>query len=155
MAAYPNALSYGPEGLAAKRSDLRFSDHLGPEFDKAFATDFRRFAIEGVPKLGESLFLHRQSATLIVTDFCFFMPEATGLTGLFAMLTGIKKAPRRGPSVRILIRNKAAFRESLQVLRTIDIRHLSMCHHHVLSVAASEALNQVLNQMKVHFSSRT
>lgn len=147
--AYPNALSYGPPGLVTKRPDLAFTYELGSEFDEAFGNELRRLPIAGMPKLNESLFLHRQSGTLITTDFCFFMPEATGLTGLFAWLTGVKKRPRCEPSVRILIKDKAAFRASLQPLRTMEIQHLSMCHHRVLSVDATAALQQVLDQLKV------
>ena len=149
MDAYPDALSFGPPGLAAKRPDLTFTQDLGPAFDEACSTDLLRVPIAGMPKLEESLFLHRQSGTLMVTDFCFFMPEATGLTGLLASLAGIKKKPRCELSFRVLIQDKTAFRASLEPLRTVEIRHLSMCHHRVLSVGASEALQQVLDQLDV------
>ena len=94
MEAYPDALSFGPPGLAAKRPDLTFSHDLGPAFDEPFDTDLKRLPIAGMPKLNESFFLHRQSGTLIATDFCFFMPEATGLTGLFASVTTVARAVR-------------------------------------------------------------
>ena len=146
---YPNALSYGPAGLAAKRPDLTLTDELGPAFDEAFGNELMRLPIAGMPRLNESLFLHRQSATLIATDFCFFMPEATGLTGLFASVMGIKKKTRCEPAFLILIKDKESFRTSLKPLRTMEIQHLSMCHHSVLSVDATEALRQVLDQLKV------
>jgi len=149
MEAYPGALSYGPPGLAARRPDLTFTDELGPAFDEAFGDELQRLPIAGMPKLNESLFLHRQSSALIATDLCFFLPEAKGLTGLFAVLTGTRKQPRCEPSVRILIKDKAAFQASLLPLRTVEIQHLSMCHHHVLSVGASDALQRVLDQLKV------
>ena len=149
MEAYPDAQSYGPSGLAEKRPDLSFTHELGPAFDEALDADLLRVPIAGVPALNESLFLHRPSGTLIATDFCFFMPEATGFTGLFASITGIKKKTRCEWSFRILIRDKTAFRDSLQPLRTMEIRHLSMCHHSVLSEGASYALHQVLDQLNV------
>jgi len=149
MAAYPDALTYGPPGLAAKRPDLTLNSELGAEFDEAFGTELHRVPIAGMPKLNESLFLHRHSGTLIATDFCYFLPEATGLTGLFAWLTGIDKQTRCEPSVRIMIQDKTAFRDSLRPLRALEIRHLSMCHHRVLSKGAPEALQQVLDQLKV------
>jgi hypothetical protein len=149
MEAYPDALSYGPPGLAAKRPELSFTHELGSAFDEAFESDLLRLPIAGMPKLNESLFLHRLSATLIATDFCFFMPEATGLTGFFASVMGIKHRTRCEPLFRVLIKDKTAFWASLHPLRTMEIRHLSMCHHSVLSVGASEALLQVLAQLKV------
>jgi len=149
MESYPDAPSFGPPGLAAKRPDLALIAELGPAFDEAFGVDLVRVPIAGMPRINESLFLHRPSATLVATDLCFYMPEATGLTGLFAWLTGITKRPRCEPSFRVLIKDKAAFRASLRPLRAMAIRHLSMCHHSVLSVGATDALQQVLDQLCV------
>jgi hypothetical protein len=147
--AYPEAQSFAPPGLAAKRPDLKTNHVLGPEFDDNFGEALSRFPIDGIPKLNESLFFHRVSRALIATDFCFFMPKATGLTGLFAFATGIHKRPVCEPSVRILIRDKDAFRAALRPLRGLEISHLSMCHDGVLSSGASEALQGVLDQLKV------
>ena len=147
--AYPEALSYSPPGLSEKRTDLDFDHDLGPAFDKAFHADFLRVPIAGMPKLNESLFLHRRSKTLIVTDFCFFLPEATGPTAIFASVMGIRKRTKCEPLFRILIRDKDSFRASLHTLRSMEIRHLSMCHHKVLSTGADEALQGVLDQLKV------
>jgi hypothetical protein len=149
MEAFPEASSFGPPGLAAKRPDLSLSRELGPAFDPIFGTDLLRIPIAGMPKLNESLFLHRPSKTLIATDFCFYMPEATGLTGLFASVTGIKKKTACEPLFRILIKDKSAFMASIEPLRQMEIYHLSMCHHRVVSVDASEALQQVLVQLKL------
>jgi hypothetical protein len=154
MEAYPDAMSYGPPGLAAKRPDLAFSHQLGPELDDVLGDDLLHFPIAGIPKLNESVFVHRQSRTLIATDLCFFMPKATGLTGLFASLTGIKKRPRCEPSVRILIQDKGAFRASLQPLRAMAFQHLSMCHDSVLSTGATEAIQGVLDQLSVPSDSK-
>ena len=147
--AYPEAWSFGPAGLGAKRPDLSLSHVLGPTFDEMFGADLRQIPIEGMPKLNESLFLHLKSATLIATDFCFLLPEARGLTGLFASLMGIKNKTRCELSFRMLIKDWAALRASLQPLRAMTVRHLSMCHHSVLSVGASQALTEVLDQLSV------
>lgn len=153
MAAYPNAQSYGPPGLSTKRPELSFTDELGPAFDDVFGAELLRLPINGMPKLNESVFFHRPSKTLITTDFCFYMPEATGLTGLFATVMGINKKARCEPLFRVLIKDKIAFRASLEPLRSMKIRHLSMCHHSVLCTGASEALQEVLNQLKVPMGS--
>jgi hypothetical protein len=149
MAAYLDAQSYGSPGLSAKRPELSFTDELGPAFDDAFGADLLRLPINGMPRLNESMFFHHPSKTLIATDFCFYMPEATGLTGLFATVMGINKKVRCEPLFRILIKDRVAFRASLEPLRSMNIRHLSMCHHSVLSNGGSEALQEVLNQLKV------
>ena len=147
--AYPEALSYGALGLADKRPDVTFSDVLGEAFDAAVGGDLLRISIEGMPKLNESLFYHRASRALITTDFCFYMPEATGLTGLFASLMGVKKRAGCDLLFRALIKDKAAFRASLLPLRQLRVDHLSMCHQVVLSSGVPETLRGVLDGLKV------
>ena len=51
MAAYPDALSYGPPGLAAKRPELTFTDELGSGFDEAFGAELQRLPIAGMPQI--------------------------------------------------------------------------------------------------------
>ncbi len=147
--AYPDATTFGPAGLAAKRPDLRLDHALDEAFDEAFGAELERISIAGMPKLQESLFLHRPSETLIAADFCFYLPEARGLTGLFAAVTGVRKAARCEASFRFMIRDRAAFRASLSRLRSARIRHLSMCHDGVLSEGAQEAVQAVLDRLGV------
>ena len=149
MEAYPTARSFACKGLSAKRQDLQFSDELGPSYDKDFGSELLRLPIEGMPKLNESMFYHHASQTLIAVDFCFFMPEATGFTGLFATLMGIKKKVRCEPLFKLMIRDKAAFRTSLIPLRSLTIQHLSMCHDRVISEGAHEAIHEILESLKV------
>ena len=147
--AYPVAKSFACRGLSAKRKDIAFSDELGRAYDEEFGSELLRIPIDGMPKLNESMFYHHASQTLIAVDFCFFMPEATGFTGLFATLMGIKKTVRCEPVFKAMIRNKAAFRSSLIPLRPLRIQHLSMCHDQVISEGAHEAIHEILNQLKV------
>ncbi|MDP6935025.1 MAG: hypothetical protein QGG40_19035, partial [Myxococcota bacterium] len=135
--------------LVAKRPDLSSSQELGTEFDEAFGSDLLRLPIAGMPRLNESLFLHRASGTLVTTDLCFHLPESTGMTGLFARVMGIHDKTRCEPLFLALVRDRTAFRASLEPLRSMEIHHLSMCHHSVLSVEATDALQQVLDQVKV------
>ena len=149
MDAFPEAESHAPPGLAAKRPDLAVQHVLGSAFDQAFGGDLRRLPIDGMPKLNESLFFHRASRTLIATDFCFFLPDATGMTRLFTRWMGIDKKTKCEPLFRALVRDRSAFRASLAPLRTLRIELLSMCHHHVITHRASESLKGVLDQLKV------
>ena len=149
MEAYPKARSFAAEGVAAKRPELSFSATLGSAFDESFGEDVERFPIDGMPGLNESLFVHRTSRTLIATDFCFYMPKATGFAAVFAALMGIRTRVRVEPIFKALIRDKAAFRASLVPLRALQIDHLSMCHHAVISEDATTTLQAVLDQVKV------
>jgi hypothetical protein len=67
---YTEARLFGPPGLAKKKPGLTFEPIVAaksPAFEEAFATE----AIAGAPKIAETVFLHRASRTLIVTELVF------------------------------------------------------------------------------------
>lgn len=148
--AYPAANGHIPPGLANKRPDLKHLAELGDGLDDALGAELLRLPIAGMPRLNESLFFHRSSQTLVVADFCFHMPLApdhNGLTRLFTACMGIRDKVRCEPVFMAMIRDWAAFRASLEPLRALKPAHLSMCHHSVVSEGASDALQQVLDQV--------
>jgi hypothetical protein len=149
IAAYPDALSYMPKGLATKRPDLGECDQLGPQFDENTDVDLQRIPIEGMPKLNESLFYHRPSKTLITTDFCFYMPHSKGLTRFSMALMGVHKEVKCDALFRMMIQDKLAFRRSLVPLRSLSIDHLTMCHHQVVADDAEMAIQKILDQLGV------
>ena len=147
--AYPDAQVYAPAGLEDKRRDLSGMEVLGAGLDELLGEELQRFPVEGMPMLNESLFYHPSSATLVCTDFCLYMPKAEGVTKLFARAMKIHEQTNCDLLFRMMIRDKAAFRASLLPLRSLEIRHLTMCHHSVLSTRAGEALSEVLDQLQV------
>ena len=149
MKAYPNAVSFGCEGLDRKRPDLAFQHALGPVFDALVGDTLKRFPIAGIPKINETLFFHPASHTLIATDFCFFMPKATGATWLYGKMMGFHTQPNCPPLVKWMVRNQAEFRNSLTPLRALRVQHLSMCHHAIVSENAQAAFSQVLDRLGV------
>lgn len=149
MRAHPEVLSFAAQGVAAKHPEIAFTATLGPDFDAAFGTEILRFFVDGMPRLNESVFVHRASATLVATDLCFFMPDAKAFARVFATFMGIRHRPRVEPMFRALIQDKAALVASLAPLRDLTIESLSMCHHAVMSEGAHEALQAVLDQLDV------
>ena len=152
LEAYPSARGYVPPGLAAKRAELKHLEELGDRFDAALGADLLRVPIAGMPRLNESLFFHRSSATLVAADFCFHMPlttEQNGLTRIFTACMRIRDTARCEPYFLAMVNDKKTFRASLEPLRVLTPSHLSMCHHSVLSAGATEALQQVLDQVGV------
>jgi hypothetical protein len=66
-AAFPAARVHGPPGLARKRPDLRLDRAIGTAPEPAFAGVLDEVAIDGF-RLGESVVVHRPSATAVVAD---------------------------------------------------------------------------------------
>ncbi len=149
MEAYPEAQSYAPQGLAKKRPELNFTHTLDARAPAWIDEALCSIPITGMPKLNESLFVHQPSRTLIATDFCFFMPDSAGMTGLFASMMKVKHQPGCDILFRAMVKDKEAFRTSLAPLRALEIEHLSMCHHAVVSSQAKECLKAVLDALDV------
>lgn len=72
--AYPEALLYGPEGLANKRPDLRFSGVLQGEAPPDWQGEIDQFLFHN-KLMTEVVFYHRASQTLIVTDLIQSLPR--------------------------------------------------------------------------------
>ena len=133
------------KGLSKKRKDLGdvtiLEEELWPELAQQ--------RIGGMPILNEVLFLHRDSQTLIATDFLFYMPQASGLTGMYAWINGFKQRVMTPLLFRMAIKDQETFRHSLQNIRSWEVQNISMCHHHIYKEDAQEALTAALDSLKV------
>jgi hypothetical protein len=86
---WPEAEVHAPPGLRAKRSDLRIDFDLR-DGDRPWGDAFEQIEIGGAPALGEFVFLHRASKTLIVCDFVFNIHENPSfMTRLILRMVGV------------------------------------------------------------------
>lgn len=65
---YPEALSFAPPGLAAKRADLRFDGELADRPEPAWAPAIDQLVVRGSRALDEVVFFHRPSRTVVFGD---------------------------------------------------------------------------------------
>lgn len=146
-AAFPQAAILAPEGLKRKRADLEIADSIvqgatwRDEIDVVF--------LEGFPLNEEHLFFHRASQTLIVTDFCFYNPEASGITGMYLWINRVTRQPNIPLVVKFSIKDKEALAKSLAPTRQWPIQHISFCHHAILSDDAHAQWQRVLDNTGV------
>ena len=104
--AYPQAKIYAAKGLAKKRPDLSIDAVIE---DTPLWEEFHQKRIRGMPAVQEVLFLHRDSQTLITTDFLFYMPDASGFTNFYAWLNGFKQRVSTPFIFRSVIKDKTDF----------------------------------------------
>ena len=149
MAAYPEAQSYAAKGLEKKRPELPFSVRLGSGFHADWLDEIDLLPIEGMPSVNEVVFYHRASQTLIATDLFFYLPEAEGMTHLYALLNGFKHKMKTPALYKFAIKNKPQFLLSLTPLRSWPIRNVVMCHHHILQDEAQAVVQQELDALDV------
>jgi hypothetical protein len=139
--AFPQAQLFGPQGLAAKRKDLRLDGVLGDAAPDAWRQDLDQLAVRGIPRMGEVVFLHRASRTLVVTDLCFNVRHSDYFgTRLFMRLNAAYG--RFGPTrmLRALVRDRPALRASVEKILEWDFDRVVVTHGEVLAHGGRDAL---------------
>lgn len=127
--AYPEAELCGALGLAEKRRDLRFAHRMDASWRPPWGPALRHLACEGAPALNEVVFHHPASRTLVLRDLVFHVARGSrNRARLFHALVGA--TGRFGPHrlVRALLRDRAAFRRSLDPLLGWDFERVVMAH---------------------------
>jgi hypothetical protein len=132
-------------GLAAKRKDLSYEGELGDEPAAAWAADLDQCRVQGVPRMSEVVFLHRASRTLVLTDLAFHVLHAPStLTRAFFRLTGVYGRFASSRVLRLLTRDRAAARRSVERVLSWDFDRVIVSHGEVLEHGGPEALRSAL-----------
>ncbi|HLL21236.1 MAG TPA: hypothetical protein VK427_03845, partial [Kofleriaceae bacterium] len=95
--------------------------------------------IEGAPRIGETVLFHRPSGTLVCADFLFNVTEpANTITKvvLAAMGTGGRRLAQ-SRAWKLLRKDKAALRTSIERVLAWPIQRVAMCHGHPVEVDAA------------------
>jgi hypothetical protein len=128
---YPDAKVLVPrpvkEKCAAKLP--RVDGTIGEDWPVAWSSELRALQVEGT-RMGEAVFLHVPSRTLVVTDLAFhFTDELKGFTRTLMTWNGVVN--RLGPS-RIFrwlfLKNREALRRSLQPVKDWEFERVVMSH---------------------------
>lgn len=141
--AFPGAEAWVAPGLPAKRRDLPAHRVLGDATEAAWKADLEQHLVEGAPALSEVVFFHRATRTLLLTDLAFHVRRAPGLlTRLFWRANGA--LGRFGPTrmVRLVLRDRAAVRRSLDRILAWDFERVTLTHGEVLERGGRQALRE-------------
>ena len=141
LAAYPGAAAYGAPGLAAKRKDLTLAGVLDDQAPAGWAGQIDQLARQGAPVMSEVVFLHRRSRTLIASDSAHNFADGTpaGTRAFFSLLGGWRGF-RTTLLDRVVTRDRAAARASVERMLAWDFNRVVVCHGAVLDTGGREAL---------------
>ncbi|RYG67363.1 DUF4336 domain-containing protein [bacterium] len=144
--AYPQATLFAAPGLAGKRPDIRFHETLetGREYPWSSAIDHQ--VCDGMPALSETVFLHKASRSLVVTDLAMNIDATSPLSArLFARVGGIYGKPGLSWIERSLwLRDKRAAADSLEKVRAWEFDRVVMAHGNILENARGASLGSAL-----------
>jgi Domain of unknown function (DUF4336) len=128
-AAFPGIALCAAPGLPKKRKDLQFDQVLGDEAPAAWAGQLDQLVFAGAPTIGEVVFHHRASRSLLTCDLAFNIgPEAPWATRQAFRLAGCYG--RLGPTrmEKLFIRDRAAARASLERVLDWDFERVVVAH---------------------------
>jgi hypothetical protein len=109
------------------------------------------FALAGLPRLKEHLFLHIPSRTLILADLVFnFPPEETGWNHFFhRYIAGIKGYPGMSRVFRLCIEDRSAFRTSITAVLAADFDRIVVGHGNLIERDGKALLRRALKNANV------
>jgi len=104
------------------------------------------FALAGVPRLNEHLCVHVPTRTLIVADLVFnFAPDERGWDRFFHRhIVGFKRYPGMSRVFRFCIKDRAAFRASLEPILAADFDRIIVGHGQVIERDGKALLTRAL-----------
>ena len=130
--ACPDAETYVAPGLETKRSDLSVTGILGDEPESGWKDAIDQVPVNGFPFANEVVFFHRPSATLIATDLVFNVGASSPAFTRFAWRF-IGTVGQLAPSLleRVLVRDRVAFRRSLEQILEWPFERVVVAHGEV------------------------
>ena len=138
---YPEARRLAAPGFAARYAGAGFETEISTETVQALDAELDVVLIEGMPRINECVFLHRPSLSLIVADLVFNLQDIQGWwPRIFFGLNGVYR--RLGPSrlFRVLIKDRAAVRRSLDRALSWEFDRIVVGHGDNLEQGGQEAL---------------
>ncbi|HEY0708509.1 MAG TPA: DUF4336 domain-containing protein [Polyangia bacterium] len=146
---YPEAHLHAAPGLGKKRPDLRIDHELGghelgtPGTPPAWAEVLDQRLIDGAPVLAESVFFHRPSRSLLVTDLLVnIVRPANFMTKLVLTMTGTRGRFAMSRANRLFVKDRAAFRASLEAMLAWDFAQIIPAHGDLLTSPDVRALTR-------------
>ncbi len=113
--------------------------------------DLEVFALAGLPRLKEHLFLHVPTRTLIVADLVFnFSTDETAWNHFFhRYIMGIKRYPGMSRIFRFCIKDRSAFRTSMTAVLAADFDRIIVGHGRVIERDGKALLRRALDDAGV------
>ncbi|SDI75069.1 DUF4336 domain-containing protein [Paraburkholderia phenazinium] len=132
-AQFPDAILFGAPGLQSKRPDLKPMRELSRTVEPEWAGDLEQIFFDGIPFGNETVWFHKHSRTLIVTDLCqWWQGELPFAAKAFAALTGVRNRLAVPRTIRMLVKNREAARASAERILALPFERLIVAHNSIV-----------------------
>jgi hypothetical protein len=143
---YPEARLWGPKGARERWPELRFHGELGVD-PWPHEAELGHLVLDGMPRVRESVFLHRASQTLFVTDLLFNIEQPRG-AGAWLILSMFGTWRRFAASrfFLLMVKDRPAFEASLARLATLEFTRVAPGHGALVADDAKPRLLAALRE---------
>lgn len=125
---FPNAKRWAVQGAKETKPDVPWTDVLS-EGKWPYQNELEVIPLMGIPDVNESVFFHKESKSLIVTDLCFNMDNVSGIGAwLILSLFGTYKKFAVSKYFIKFVRDKKAFEESLAKIFALQFDNIVVSH---------------------------
>ncbi|MEO0593160.1 MAG: DUF4336 domain-containing protein [Myxococcota bacterium] len=145
---WPDATMIGARGLLRKRPDLTFDATL--DSAELEWPGVEHVYIEGAARLGETVFFHRPSRSLVCTDLMFNLHANNTrgfLTPWILRMTGAYGRPAQSRLLRSVTKDRGRARSSLERVLEWPIERVLMAHGDVVDSDAKDILRSSCHWM--------
>lgn len=143
MNAWPQARAYAAPGLPEKRTDLSFHTVLSDKAPEEWEGQVELLPWQGAPTLNEVVFFHRASRTLVLTDTAHNLgPETPPVTRFLFRLFGGYGRLSTSLIDRLITRDRAAVRRTLDTILQWDFQRVIMAHGHIVESDGAQAFRK-------------
>lgn len=144
-AAFPEVPFFAPEKFGER---VEFPVCSLQEPPPEWLPEIEVIQVRGIPKMDEYVFFHHPSGTLVVCDLLFNFPEISSLWAklLLTPTLGLNPSPGFSKRVRMAIKDREEFSESLRQILALPIRRIVPGHGEVLEHDAKERARAVFEK---------
>jgi hypothetical protein len=127
---YPSAKFYCAPGLEKKRSDFKFDGVISAAQTFPWNQTLEHKLVEGTPLFNEVVFFLPEEKTLIITDLAIHICESQSLITrvVLKMIGAYGKFGWTKPEKKLFIRDKAAFKASLESILRWNFEKIALTH---------------------------
>ncbi len=137
------------EGMPASLAEPSRTLRINPENLADLPDELAAETLQGMPRVNETVFLHRATGSLIVCDCIFnFDQDYPWLTRTFARSMGIFGKPSTSPLFRALIRDRQAFCVSLERVLAWDFDRILPAHGKVVEQGGKAVFQRLLERFQ-------
>jgi hypothetical protein len=149
MATFPQASLFGAPGLQAKRPDLQGMREFQAVAELPWQADLEQLFFAGMPLVNETVWFHKSSSTLIVTDLLqYYQGDLSFGLKLYARLTGTLNQLAVPKTVRWLVKDRAAAHASAQKILDWPFERVVVAHNVIVEADAHATVKKAFQSFK-------